>query len=499
MRSALKTLCIVFISLVILTGCNKESSEKKILSFKFAALNVQATITESPRNIAAIVPFGTDVTSLVPIITISEGATINPAPGIATDFSKTVVYTVTAEDGSQAEYPVHVTVDDNSGDGEDGTPTSVTGTINTNTVWRDLGLKVDYLVEGAIIVTDAALLTVEPGVTIAFSDASSFIDVGQNAALKMVGTSEKPIILKGLDSYPNNGLWDRVIINSDREDNQFEHVRFIGGGYGNTTSERNHGVVRVQGTLSMKHCLIDGSQNSGLSIGYNGFLSAFEDNLITHCNMYPLLTENMNTMGPNLGNDNRFIDNTLNKVCIDFFQFYPNYNFTLRALPIPYLLAWGLQLRGDKTVTIEAGTVFEVMSGKSFQIGDNNNFIAQGTASKPIVFRASDTGSPWNGLFFESTRGDNLMEYCQIKDCGASSDWNCCLFIRRDAKLKLNNNSFGPSQRYGVGIEHIGNWNNVQHQGNTFVGCSGGNVWIDDEGEYNGHAYHHGDVLDQLP
>ena len=104
MKRILKTFCLVLTSLIILAGCNKESSEKQILSFKFAALDVQATITESPKAVVAIVPFGTDVTSLVPIITISEKATISPASGIVTDFSNPVVYTVTAEDGSKATY-----------------------------------------------------------------------------------------------------------------------------------------------------------------------------------------------------------------------------------------------------------------------------------------------------------------------------------------------------------------------------------------------------------
>jgi hypothetical protein len=31
-----------------------------------------------------------------------------------------------------------------------------------------------------------------------------------------------------------------------------------------------------------------------------------------------------------------------------------------------------------------------------------------------------------------------------------------------------------------VGIESLDNWSsNVNHSGNTFVGCTGGNVWIE--------------------
>jgi hypothetical protein len=44
-------------------------------------------------------PYGTDLTNLVPTITVSAGATINPASGVTQNFTNPVVYTVTAEDG----------------------------------------------------------------------------------------------------------------------------------------------------------------------------------------------------------------------------------------------------------------------------------------------------------------------------------------------------------------------------------------------------------------
>ena len=41
----------------------------------------------------------TNVTALVPVINLSEGATITPASDVATDFTTAVTYMVTAEDG----------------------------------------------------------------------------------------------------------------------------------------------------------------------------------------------------------------------------------------------------------------------------------------------------------------------------------------------------------------------------------------------------------------
>ena len=54
---------------------------------------------------------GTNVSALVPTIIVSSGANIDPASGLATDFTQPVTYTVTAEDGSQAIYTAIVTVE----------------------------------------------------------------------------------------------------------------------------------------------------------------------------------------------------------------------------------------------------------------------------------------------------------------------------------------------------------------------------------------------------
>ena len=100
---------IIVTILMALSSCQKKSSEKEILSFRFVSPKVEARIDD--KTISAIVPFGTDVTNLVPVILVSNGATVNPASGVPMDFTHPVSYTVTAEDGSFAEYVVIVNVE----------------------------------------------------------------------------------------------------------------------------------------------------------------------------------------------------------------------------------------------------------------------------------------------------------------------------------------------------------------------------------------------------
>jgi len=82
------------------------STPKDIQEFSFPNLLAAAF---SKTNITVTVPYTTDVTSLVPEIKVSEGATITPAPGAKSDFTKPQIYTVTSRDGSKKTYTVTVT------------------------------------------------------------------------------------------------------------------------------------------------------------------------------------------------------------------------------------------------------------------------------------------------------------------------------------------------------------------------------------------------------
>jgi outer membrane protein assembly factor BamB len=89
------------------------SSNKTITSFSFKASKNSPNISNdydgsiTGDSIKFTVPFATNLTSLVPTI-IHSGKVINPGNEVSRDFSTTVTYTVTAEDGSSKNYAVVV-------------------------------------------------------------------------------------------------------------------------------------------------------------------------------------------------------------------------------------------------------------------------------------------------------------------------------------------------------------------------------------------------------
>jgi hypothetical protein len=82
------------------------SSTKDITSFSFASPSATGVITGT--NIALSVPFGTNVTALVPTI-IHNGMSISPNSGVVQNFTNPVTYRVTAADASTKDYIVTVT------------------------------------------------------------------------------------------------------------------------------------------------------------------------------------------------------------------------------------------------------------------------------------------------------------------------------------------------------------------------------------------------------
>ncbi len=79
------------------------NTETDILTFTLAEAEGNATINTTEHTVVIEVVHGTDLSSLSPTLTLSDGATVDPSSGAAQDFSSEVTFTVTAEDGNTAQ------------------------------------------------------------------------------------------------------------------------------------------------------------------------------------------------------------------------------------------------------------------------------------------------------------------------------------------------------------------------------------------------------------
>lgn len=114
MRQFIFKTSLFLITVVLFQSCIKEdkfglSSFKEIKTFTIQGQAGGTTINQDERSI--VVPMGedSDITQLAPsLIEISNLATVSPAQGETRDFTDPVIYTVTAEDGSRADWTVTV-------------------------------------------------------------------------------------------------------------------------------------------------------------------------------------------------------------------------------------------------------------------------------------------------------------------------------------------------------------------------------------------------------
>jgi hypothetical protein len=91
------------------------SSAKDITGFTVSGIVGNALIDPVAATVDVLVSAQTNITSLIPTITVSNLASINPPSGAVINFTNPVVYTVTAQDGTTKTWNVTVTKKSNVG------------------------------------------------------------------------------------------------------------------------------------------------------------------------------------------------------------------------------------------------------------------------------------------------------------------------------------------------------------------------------------------------
>jgi hypothetical protein len=466
----MKRFSIYLLTLMVFAfGCKKEddsdtkSDQKAILSFKITNVTpeIAGIIADSTKTITINDLTSTSVTSLIPTITLSKGATISPASGIAQDFTNPVVYTVTAEDGSKVSYTV--TVNQSSSD-----PEKLSGTMSSNKTLKDIGNGIDYIIDGTFSIDGNALLTIEPGVKIAFTSVDGWIIVGENAGLKMVGTVDKPIIFTGPINNQNKGAWGGICYYSSRADNLMEYVTIENAG-----SNENSGSLYIEtgAKLSIKNSTITRSASNGLWV--LGSLAAFSNNTISNCDKAPVRLETINQVQL-LDATSSFLNNSESYIQVDH-GFFDNIDLKINKLSIPYYFADGISV--EKTLTIAAGT--QLLFGNDTWLDADNlgKISAIGTSNDQIYFShiKGNTGY-WRGIYISSNTNSTL-QYCVIQHGGSGTD-SQNLYIGSSATVTLSNCTIEKSSGYGI---QVGNGSSVTATNIDFSDCNKGNIYNYDE------------------
>lgn len=378
-----------------------------------------------------------------------------------------------------------------------GEPMHPSGKICSDQIWPDLGLNVDYIIDGTLYIGCNATVKVMPGVTIMFTGEDGNIEVIENGALNMIGTENTPIVLRGPKGQEYPGSWGRVVVKSFRPDNNFTWVEFQNGG---SSQDLHGGVVNVSGSLSMLYCTIGGGNGSGLVTEEGSELPVFADNYIK-CTGYPWVTSSFPALCKGTIEGNLlYYQNMLNKyVYIDLDHYEINEPMVMKGLYLAwYYFPHGFYFDGNGSLTLDQARIF-IGKGKQLRVGKNLTFKALGRESSP-TFAPLSLSEAWDGMVFESERPDNIISHYRFYECGygLENTMYCCLKITENAKLQLQSCNFVQNRRYGVWIENIETWGNVSHSGNTSSGLPY-MAHIQHGGTFNGQTYANNSDLNHLP
>ena len=144
----------------------ENSSENDIITFTLTQQTGPAVVNTTFHTVDIEVQNGTNLTALVPQVTVSNGATLSPVSGISQNFSTPFTYVVTAQDNTPQNWIVTVTEAaplNNETDIVAFSFSEQTGSANISIVSHTVGIEV---VNGTNITTLTPSIQISAGATI---------------------------------------------------------------------------------------------------------------------------------------------------------------------------------------------------------------------------------------------------------------------------------------------------------------------------------------------
>ena len=178
--------------------------EKQILDFKVDS--IYGSIDTENKTVRLDLPAGTDVTRLTPTIEVSTYATIEPESGVAQDFTNPVYYTVTAFNGTTAQYMATAVVHD--AENEKSILSFRFDALDEDGVIDEFNHRISFVLPAetdvtqlvpTIVVSEGATVSPASGVAQDFTNPVNYTVTAQNGTTAVYAVS---VIVEGGDVVP---------------------------------------------------------------------------------------------------------------------------------------------------------------------------------------------------------------------------------------------------------------------------------------------------------
>ena len=385
---------------------------------------------------------------------------------------------------------------------EETTPDSVTpptnevvylkSPITENTTLKDLGLAVDYIYDEnwLLEVRNNAILTIEPGVTIQFTNNGHCggIEIKDGATIKAIGTAEKPINFIGIAGQ-GAGSWNRISLRDVKTDNELVYCNFIDGGRSNPNNESALSVYSSK--VGLSHCTVSGSMNHGINLQGDIELTAFDNNTVERCAFEPVYFNGELSRISKFDLSSDFTNNEKPYIFISAESIHDE-NATLNETSVPYYIGQGEIWNLVGNLTINEGVTIYIHENAAISTGTNGDNVGSlfinGTPEKPVTLtRLPNTNYYWNSVNFR------LFVNHKIKNCiiEYSGHWSGgsrqgAIGVGRGQGetgiLELENVLIRNSEHYGIVLD---SQDFIVYSNVTFADNAEANVWLYGVGDLN--------------
>ena len=458
---------LALITCFLIIGCSKDGGDDTIVDDEPVTLVPKIT-SISPSSGAAgteVTITGTNFSATSSENTISfNGTTANAKSATSTQLVVDVPNNATSG-------TVSVTVDGKLANGPTFTVITAIASlcdqevIVENTTWEDVvpGDDIDYVIQCAISVKGNALLTIEPGVIIAFEGEESGIFTSEGGGLKAMGTQTDPIQFIG--TTENKGVWKGIYFGSNHPENAINYVTVMHAGRSASGQSGEKGGVQLSrgedSKASITNCTIVNNDGYGLFITDQGNLNGFSNNSISNNEKAPIALF-FNQLGALdntsdfQGNVENFVEVRENEIEADAVQ--------IPLVNVPYRFIESKKYSIRNALNIDAGNILEFVNGAGFRLGEQSSdcaattgsLNATGTMENPIMFQGVTPGKgTWLGIGFNSSSPNNKLIYCNISGGGSGKIYNAPTFganitMQCESRVTIQNTSISDSGGHGI-------------------------------------------------
>lgn len=332
---------------------------------------------------------------------------------------------------------------------------------------------VDYII--TCMMKSKGEIIIEPGVVIEFEQGTTGILITEedapNSSFYAVGTSDKPIIFRGVEK--EKGYWVGLRFGSTNSKNELKHVIIEDAG-----NDRNYGqnwvggvYLQTSAVLKMANTTIKNCKNYGLNLRNKYNSITLSNNVYTQNDVPVVFTTNyLNNLDPT----STYSGNINDSVLMDTYgvpDLSEPQHTTWSKLDVPYKLTGSNELRIHNNVTMEAGVEVIANANRSIVVSNSGSLKINGTGNEKVLFRgAENVPAYWNGIYFRgSSSTSNKMTHVEIHNGGKSvtnppNDPNGALRIR-ESYLEIDHITFTNCFDFAINLyyNHTGHTNNLTY------------------------------------